>query len=228
MASLRNSNALEYSQPSNNGRQLSPVALARFNDTSTTVVKRHRTSQPHQPFSYTFTSTDPQCISPDEVSEMARALRDLYDRHFVRLFPRNGFLLEIIRHGGYLPGEITPDIDLAIVATDVDAIAASDESVVHESVVSIGEFTLARKPAEGRGVKNNEGWVNWHGRNPASTNVEYPYFGVRKKRKGYYNGLAMSVYPYEKPRVDGSVGGYFFPKVNLANYNNESNTKENF
>eukprot|EP00584_Thalassiosira_punctigera_P006326 CAMPEP_0172529810 /NCGR_PEP_ID=MMETSP1067-20121228/3789_1 /TAXON_ID=265564 ORGANISM="Thalassiosira punctigera, Strain Tpunct2005C2" /NCGR_SAMPLE_ID=MMETSP1067 /ASSEMBLY_ACC=CAM_ASM_000444 /LENGTH=382 /DNA_ID=CAMNT_0013313935 /DNA_START=79 /DNA_END=1227 /DNA_ORIENTATION=+ len=209
-------------------RQLQ-VDLAEFNDPKTETVKSDAADSPSfHKFAYGF--ADPvddnaDCVHPEVVEGMARTLRDLYERHGVRVFPRNGLLLGLIRHGGYLPNEI-PDDDLGIVPSDLEKLLAVPGTKERNEMIRVGdrgEFLFSRKKVE-------DNWASWFGMNPARPDEEYPYFGVRitwrpKWARGriMWAGRANSVYPYEK-----RPGTYFYPELNLKGYNGESRMAENF
>lgn len=240
---LRNSHSLLEHKTAR--RQLQ-VDLQLFNDPKTVLLKsdadahadadiydaqqQQQQQQPLPPsgrFPYGFTSEDKNCIPPEEVEGMAWALRELYETHGVRVFPRNGLLLGIIRHGGFLPNEKVPDADLGIISLDVDRLAMTPETWVKNEMLRVkvaeGTFHLARKGLE-------ENWVNWKGMNPV-TGEEYPYFGVRLSRRMRVDGISSSritwagrsnaVYPYEH-----GAGGFFFPRLNIGSYNHKSHTEE--
>ncbi|KAL7542936.1 hypothetical protein ACHAXR_012231 [Thalassiosira sp. AJA248-18] len=159
---------------------------------------------------------DKYCIKTEEVETMAGALRDLYEKHGVRVFPRNGFLLGIIRHGGFLPNEKRPDADLAIVSTDVDRLVETEGSDKN-GLIRIGEFKLTQKNDEW--ARNHGDWVNWKGRDPV-TGEQYPFLGVSISR-GLFDEHAKAVYPYTH-----LAGTFFFPRLNIASYNHKSHTQE--
>ena len=167
-------------------------------------------------FSYGFSSDSKNCINPQEVEEIGRTLRDLYEKHGVRAFPRNGFLLGIARHGGFLPNEDAPDADLGIISTDVDRyrdlFASSKKTSTIPTFLHVGQFILSQKPTETY-------WVNWKGIEPV-TGTQYPFFGVRIKRQDF-SIRAQSMYPYPH-----SPNTFFYPRLNLADYNHKSHTKE--
>lgn len=206
----------EYLSPSlrqQQHRQLSSPSLGKFTDPKSISI-RHP-----EAFSYRFSSEEKNCIEPQEVEELAKLLRQLYEQYGVRVFPRNGFLLGIIRHGGYLPNEKIPDADLGIISTDVERLARESESRINRIQVGDG-LQLLTRPSE-------DNWVSWQGRDP-TTGEQYPFFGVRIVKVGtdstFLNqGIrANAIYPYTRR----GPGAYFFPRVNLAAYNHKSHTEE--
>mmetsp|Transcript_41027 Transcript_41027/g.73977 ORF Transcript_41027/g.73977 Transcript_41027/m.73977 type:complete len:385 (+) Transcript_41027:32-1186(+) len=168
---------------------------------------------PPATFSFRVDPKEKNCIDPKEVEGMANALKELYEKHGVRAFPRNGFLLGIIRHGGFLPNEKVPDADLGIISTDVDRMTVAEGTWVRNEIIKFGEYKLVRYPVE-------EDWVSWKGRDPR-TGEQYPFFRVRINRRPFFSGRAQSVYPYGH-----DSGKFFFPRLNLARYNHESHTRE--
>ena len=81
------SNELQsYTNSIGAGRQLSSIL-------NVGVSAELATSTTPPLFSYGFSSDPDECNSPQEVSDLASALRDLYDVYGIRAFPRNDFLL---------------------------------------------------------------------------------------------------------------------------------------
>jgi len=227
-----NNNSNNDAEPNNHRRQLQqdlrdprtvaprlPQSLQVPSETAMFAIQQQQQlapleEDPPATFSFRVDPKEKNCIDPKEVEGMANALKELYEKHGVRAFPRNGFLLGIIRHGGFLPNEKVPDADLGIISADVDKLRSAEGSWVSNKVlIHSGEFVLSQKATE-------DNWVNWKGRDPV-TGEQYPFFGVRIKRTPFYSGRAQSIYPYKH-----RAGAYFFPRLNLAIYNHDSHTKE--
>jgi len=221
-----------------NNRQLSSLDILALDNivesdkksTSSSVARQLSVSLPDEGQSAKFSySSDPTiCINPTEVAELADMLRTLYEDHNVRAFPRNGFLLGIIRHGGFLPNESNPDPDLGILSTDVDSYRKKKaDNNNNASVLQVGEFRLALKETE-------TNWATWKGIVPGTSQTEetkehhYPFLGIRIK-KTPYSIRAQSFYPYVMEgnyNKEKASWPYFFPRLNRADYNFNSHMKE--
>ena len=143
------------------------------------------------------------CVKPQLVIGISKAIEELYEKHNIRVIPRNGFLLGIIRHGGFLPNEEIDD-DLGIVYTDL--IGLIDRNNIINSI-RIGNYSLSPKHTE-------KHWVNWKGVDPVMRKP-YSFFGVGISR-GEFSNLAHSIYPYH------DTGTFFYPRCNLANFNHKA------
>ena len=194
------------------------IIKSTANNDNERIYKSVELTSPH---TYTFSTNSSMCINPKEVEVLASMLNDLYEIHDIRAIPRNGFLLGIIRHGGFLPNENVPDADLGIISKDVDRWQKNGYTSKSSPLLKLGDFILSPKP-------NENDWVNWKGFNPANGKTPYSYFGVRIKRLPY-SIRANAMYPYEKKgryiheKQDWS---YFFPRVNRAGYNHNSHIQE--
>ena len=58
-----------------------------------------------------------KCVRSKDIDDVV-AIVAVMNAHGVRVFPRNGFLLGVTRHGGYLPNE-SIDADLGVIYEDV-------------------------------------------------------------------------------------------------------------
>ena len=104
--------------------------------------------------------------------ENVTKLCDIAHRNKTPVFPRNGFLLGIIRHNGFLPNE-HKDIDLACFEDDVPTMLESDW----------GEFEIYNKNFGGYSGRKFGIQVNWDTdftnlRHPV-TNRRYKYFLIK-------------------------------------------------
>jgi hypothetical protein len=144
-----------------------------------------------------------KCASHKTITELSEATKVLYERHKIRVFPRNGFLLGVIRHGGFLPNEDI-DSDLGVIYTDLDNLVAGKSNVV-------GAFEITPKPTE----KN--WWANWNGKDPIS-GKPFPFFGVGISRSSF-DATAHAYYPYPKNNL-------FYPRASIVGFNHAGSIKE--
>jgi len=172
------------------------------------------------------------CVPKENIIQMSRALKDL-NAQGIRVFPRNGFLLGVIRHGGYLPTEGI-DSDLAVVFEDIERLnlPVLDEKRLKKKMHkwkpednNFADFQLYPFPTD------TEHWVNWKGNDPLSVSAgsgeeqPYPFHGVKMYRHSMRNGAmlwreaVMAVYPYHH-------GYYFYPRVDVLGFNHEDHLKE--
>ena len=146
----------------------------------------------------------------------ARYNKELVD-HIVRLnhlghkngtpiFPRNGFLLGVIRHRGFLPNE-TIDPDLACFEEDIPKMLESDW----------GEYEIDKYYFEDTRTPWDHDFNNL--RHPI-TNRKYKYYMVRFKHisSGWISPEVDCFYKY-KP------GYYYYPWWSVKGYNSEQNFK---
>jgi hypothetical protein len=143
-----------------------------------------------------------KCASHKTITELSEATKVLYERHKIRVFPRNGFLLGVIRHGGFLPQEDI-DADLGVIYTDLNNLVAGKSNVV-------GAFAITPKPTE----KN---WANWKGKDPIS-GKPFPFFGVGISRSSFKT-TAHAYYPYPKNNL-------FYPRASIVGSNHAGSIKE--
>lgn len=145
------------------------------------------------------------CAKAQEIIEVSEAIKDLYHTHGIRVFPRNGFLLGIVRHGGFLPNE-NMDIDLGVVYPDLlDLI--DPKTGVRGPASHLDKYKIHMKRTE-------DYWVNWKGKDPA-TGEEYPYFGAKFQRNEGYKFEAKAAYPYR------DTGGYIYPRLDKIDFNHK-------
>ena len=180
-------------------------------------------------------------MKEQDIINISTFIKEMYTKHNIRVFPRNGFLLGIIRHGGeyilhiacsrstlisHLPN-VSLNTYIGFLPTEgVDA----DLGVVYEDLLHLynnfkktntgkkqgyldDDFFLQLEPT------HNLKYVNWHGLEPV-TQTPYKYFGVmfRCKSKRYggdkFRMHATSVYQYR-----GDTDTYFYPRCDLAETN---------
>lgn len=148
-----------------------------------------------------------KCVKAQDIIDVSEVINDLYLKHHIRVFPRNGFLLGIVRHGGFLPIE-SVDTDIGVIYEDLLRL---DGNEGFEMKGFVGDFSIQLNPT--RNV-----WANWKGIEPG-TKKRYPFFGAIFSR-GKYQMWAYSVYPYH------DTGGYFYPRCNAADVNHAAQTKD--
>jgi len=154
-------------------------------------------------FPFQVSTITKDCVMSSKIKSISQAVKDLNENHKIRIFPRNGFLLGVIRHGGFLPNE-NIDADLGVISTDLDNLKASQAN-------RVGDFTITPMPTETH-------WVNWKGNNPI-TGKHYPFFGVKISGPPSFSETVTSFYPYRN-------NTYFYPRANLEGYNHAGNAKE--
>jgi hypothetical protein len=71
---------------------------------------------------------------------MTEMIEDMYLKGGIRVFPRNGFLLGIVRHGWFLPNE-SIDADLRIVYEDL---SGKTTNFVVQGITHT--YTVTKKP----------------------------------------------------------------------------------
>jgi len=145
------------------------------------------------------------CVPNSTVIALSSAVRDLNTQHHLRVFPRNGFLLGIVRHGGFLPNERI-DADLGVISTDIETL-----NLTVGRPNNVGNFRLTPKPTERH-------WANWKGNDPLHDGKHYPFFCV-KIHLPWFDEKACSFYPYHNHT-------FFYPRPNVAGHNYLGNAKE--
>ena len=157
------------------------------------------------------------CVSRDQVIKISQFVNDLQKQHHIRIFPRNGLLLGIIRHGGFLPVEGI-DTDFGIMFSDIQNLPVGE-------TITIGDYTFKANPSDepffkGQSQsmeKTGQLWGNWNNIDPMS-GQPYPFLVVDIKR-GNIRDHGIAVYPYHN-------GQTFFPRLNLIGVNHLGQTKE--
>jgi len=152
------------------------------------------------------------CIHVEDIIHITEFIKDLYIKHNIRVFPRNGFLLGIVRHGGFLPIEAM-DVDMGVVYEDLLPLYDNERFETSQSTNGdkrakgyLDDFHIRLKPPE-------DDWVNWHGLNPI-TQESYPYMDAMLTRDSYKMHVVAS-YPYR------DTGGYFYPRFDKADFNHD-------
>jgi hypothetical protein len=120
------------------------------------------------------------------------------------IFPRNGFLLGIIRHNGFLPNEGI-DVDLACLADHIPKILNSDW----------GDYIVTPQKKFG----------NWdtdftNGKHPV-TDKKYEYYNLIIKHK--YSDFNASIYVFQDLNHDN----YFYPLYTIKEGNSKNEFKLN-
>ena len=163
------------------------------------------------PFRYV-TEKKNNCVESQSIINISQFIQDLYLKHNIRFFPRNGFLLGIVRHGGFLPNEDV-DADMAVVYEDLLRLDGQGGLKINGGSMkgTVGDFDIRLDP-----TKNS--WVNWKGIVPG-TQERYPFHSAVFSRRGY-KMTAYAVYPYH------DTAGYFYPRANIAGHNHASQTKD--
>jgi len=152
------------------------------------------------------------CVHVEDIIHITEFIKDLYIKHNIRVFPRNGFLLGIVRHGGFLPIEAM-DVDMGVVYEDLLPLYDDDRFEISQSTNGdkrakgyLDDFFVRLKPPE-------VDWVNWHGYDP-ETQQRYPYMDAMLTRDSYKMHVVAS-YPYR------DTGGYFYPRFDKADFNHD-------
>ena len=163
------------------------------------------------PFRYV-TEKSRNCVQAQHIINTSQFIQDLYLKHNIRFFPRNGFLLGIVRHGGFLPNEKV-DADMAVVYEDLLRLDGQGGLKINgESTKgNVGDFDIKLNPTQ-------NSWVNWKGIVPG-TQERYPFHRVVISRRSFAM-TAYAVYPYH------DTAGYFYPRANMAGVNHATQTKD--
>lgn len=131
-----------------------------------------------------------KCATYQKIAETSRAIRDL-NLLGIRAFPRNGFLLGVIRHGGFLP---TEQIDRDIGVMYEDVLPLMSKGTKQLKLPSGDDFRLSfyyTKPQR---------MMNWKNINPL-TGEKYPFTGIKIERWSpdgtlLFKNVAEAVYPH--------------------------------
>eukprot|EP00574_Skeletonema_japonicum_P007672 CAMPEP_0201721462 /NCGR_PEP_ID=MMETSP0593-20130828/6128_1 /ASSEMBLY_ACC=CAM_ASM_000672 /TAXON_ID=267983 /ORGANISM="Skeletonema japonicum, Strain CCMP2506" /LENGTH=315 /DNA_ID=CAMNT_0048212285 /DNA_START=76 /DNA_END=1023 /DNA_ORIENTATION=- len=172
-----------------------------------------------KPFPFRYVTQTRNCVKAQTIIDTSQFINDLYLKHNIRFFPRNGFLLGIVRHGGFLPNEGV-DVDMAVVYEDVLRLDGMQEGLTQsnngETTITgtVGDFDITLYPT----LKY---WVNWKGIVPGTQDERYKFHGAKFSRRGH-SITAYAVYPYH------NTGGYFYPRANKAGLNHGPHTKDSF
>ena len=152
------------------------------------------------------------CVHAQDIIHITEFIKDLYTKHNIRVFPRNGFLLGIVRHGGFLPIEAI-DVDMGVVYEDLLPLYDDDRFEISQSTNGdkrakgyLDDFHIRLMPTE-------DDWVNWHGLEPV-TQQRFPYMDAMLSR-GSYKMHVVASYPYR------DTGGYFYPRFDKAGFNHD-------
>ena len=147
------------------------------------------------------------CVRAEFVKDVSVMIADLYREGNVRVFPRNGFLLGIIRHGGFLPNEGI-DADLGVMYDDIVHMPT------HFSIsANVYSYSITKKKA-GK-------WATFDGRDPW-TSKEYQTESISIVRNDGKSFSAFCFYPYG-PRSSKMV---FYPRYAVAGYNLDGALRE--
>lgn len=160
---------------------------------------------------FPYRTAESECVKPEMILQLSEMIKDLYHKHGIRIIPRNGFLLGIMRHGGFLPVE-KPDDDLGVVYSDLLGLVGEDKKI--DVWKRLGEYSIKLTP-------DNTDWVNWKGREPGTDN-RYEYFRAYIHRNTGEDGHmhAMAIYPYR------DTGGYFYPRLDKMGINHEQHVSD--
>jgi len=165
-------------------------------------------NQSHAEFFPFQISGNQSCAKKETILAISDAIKELNEHLKIRVFPRNGFLLGIIRHGGYLPNEGI-DSDLAVISTDIDRL-----NLTVGKANTVGRYEIIPKP-----TSYGPRWVNWKNKNPIS-GKSYPFFFVHiSSDQPLFSAEPTAFYPYRKDN-------YFYPHASIKGYNHEGSVKE--
>jgi len=150
-------------------------------------------------FSYRTTTAQP-CASRTLIDDHIAMIDTLYTQAQIRVFPRNGFLLGVVRHGGFLPNEGI-DADLGVMYQDVKEL--EDGTQVH----SAGGTTYTLKKA----VVSR--WPTFDGRDPFSSQ-KYDFIELRIQSPTS-SFSAFCFFPYGSAKH----GQVFYPRYAVKGFN---------
>jgi len=148
------------------------------------------------------------CVKGSDITSTTEMIADLYSKGGIRVFPRNGFLLGIVRHGGFLPNEGV-DADLGIMYEDI-----SEKALNFAVQGTTHKYTVTKKPP-GK-------WATFNGTDPWSKQ-EYDVEYVTIRRTDGTSFKASCFYHYGP---DSSSAQVFYPKYTVAGYNHDGSMRE--
>jgi hypothetical protein len=150
------------------------------------------------------------CVKRSIITSTTEMITDLYSKGGIRVFPRNGFLLGIVRHGGFLPNEGI-DADLGIMYEDLSGKASNFvvQGITHKYTVTM------TKKLPGK-------WATFNGTDPWSKET-YDVESVTIRRT---DGTSFSAYCFYQYGPDESSAQVFYPKYTVAGYNHDGSMKE--
>ena len=148
------------------------------------------------------------CVKKADVASTTEMITDMNLKGGIRVFPRNGFLLGIVRHGGFLPNEGI-DADLGIMCEDI---SVKTSKFVVQGIVHT--YTVTKNPP-GK-------WATFNGSDPWSKR-KYDVESITILRTDGTSFSAYCFYPYGP---DESFAQVFYPYYTVAGYNHEGSMKE--
>ena len=147
-----------------------------------------------------------KCVRSKDIDDVVAVVAVL-NAHGVHVFPRNGFLLGVTRHGGYLPNE-SIDADLGVIYEDV-----LRKPRVFDVKDERHKYKVTRRP-RGR-------WATFDGLDPW-TKQEYAAESIVISRDDRVSFSAFCFYAYGP----GKKKKLFYPRYAVDGYNLEGALKE--
>lgn len=147
-----------------------------------------------------------KCVRSKDIDDVV-AVVAVMNAHGVRVFPRNGFLLGVTRHGGYLPNE-SVDADLGVIYGDV-----LRKPRVFDVKDERHTYKVTRRP-RGR-------WATFDGLDPW-TKQEYAAESIVISRDDRVSFSAFCFYAYGPAKKKK----LFYPRYAVDGYNLEGALKE--
>jgi len=105
----------------------------------------------------------PPCAKRNTIEALFHMINTLYSKATIRVFPRSGFLLGVIRHGGFLPNEPHIDADLGVMYIDTTTIkngmtVESDTGIVYTLTrISTHNDPLSNTPFDAESIRISSG-----------------------------------------------------------------------
>lgn len=147
----------------------------------------------------------PKLTYPEEIKNHISEISKLSHQNNTYIFPRNGFLLGLIRHNGFLPNE-SIDPDLACLEKDVPKILNSDW----------GDYIVSAVTELGKEWDTDF----FNGRHPI-TNKEFTYYNLKiRHTKTNFTETCMIYYELDNNK-------YIYPGYFIKSYNSKNEFKLN-
>jgi len=96
-----------YTSPLHSHINLHLQDIISFNEQSNQAIERSSSNTPQDDLptrpslpEFTYRYAKKACVKEQDIINISTFIKEMYTKHNIRVFPRNGFLLGIIRHGG--------------------------------------------------------------------------------------------------------------------------------
>ena len=138
------------------------------------------------------------CVTKEKIESFIEMTNTFHIAANIRVFPRNGFLLGIIRHGGFLPNERNIDPDLAVMFEDISNINSQPITSNQGTKYSFKRYWTHKNPFGGKAfnaeyldITSNDGksfeaacFYPYGLDEQNAKHVYYPFYVSLKNREG--------------------------------------------